>query len=67
MKPLYKKTVVIWSAFDPTHTELDDLILGGDCFISKDQVEEVTDPRNDPDWDEEVTQALGLSEKADTD
>jgi len=55
MKGLWKSTIVIWSAFDPSETDIEDLsreALVGDAHCSEHKVEFIDDLDSDPDWDE---------------
>jgi len=54
MKGLWKSTIVIWSAFDPSETDIEDLsreALAGDAHCSEHKVEFIDDLDSDPDWD----------------
>lgn len=54
MRPLYKSTIVIWSEYNPSNTELDALArdaVVGDSYCSKSRFERVENPETDPDWD----------------
>jgi len=56
MKPLYKTTIVIWSAYDPEKSsmELEDLAHDatvGEAYCSKQKSERVEKPEENPDWD----------------
>lgn len=53
-KPLYKATIVIWSEFDPTSLELEDLAreaTNGSAYCSVMDCEVIENPESDPDWD----------------
>jgi hypothetical protein len=52
--PLYKTNIVIWSEFDPTKVELEDLArsaTSGEAYCSQMQADWVENPENDADWD----------------
>lgn len=54
MKKMFKTTIVIWSNYDPNPVELEDLAQSatdGDAYCSVQRTEEVSNPRDDPDWD----------------
>jgi hypothetical protein len=54
VKPLYKTTIVIWTDYDPTPLELNDLAFQateGDAYCSKQTWQRIEDPKTDPDWD----------------
>lgn len=66
MKPLYKSTIVIWSEFEPTQLELEDLAYqatSGEAYCSKMEADLVEDPASDPDWD--GTEFFGTGEEND--
>lgn len=53
-KALWKTTVVIWTAYDPSDMEIDVLAreaMGGSAYCARQDSEPVTDPDGDPDWD----------------
>jgi hypothetical protein len=53
-KPLFKSTIVIWSDYDPSNTELADLArdaTDGDSYCSRAGAVKVDDPSTDPEWD----------------
>jgi hypothetical protein len=53
--PLFKTTIVIWSKYDGTKTELDSLAreaTSGDAYCSRFQSVLVQNPPVDPDWDD---------------
>lgn len=53
-KGLFKTTVVIWSDYDGTALELEDLARAatvGDAYCSQFKSEHVADPASDPAWD----------------
>ena len=55
MKPLYKTTIVIWSEYDGSEVELEDLARAateGDAYCSDYYTEYVKDPTKDKNWDE---------------
>lgn len=55
MKPLYKTTVVIWSATPGDTQELSTLATAaesGDAYCSRFRSEHIADPAEDPDWDD---------------
>ena len=50
MKPLYKTTIVIWSDFEPSHLELEDLArdaTSGESFCSRCIREAIQHPEMD--------------------
>jgi hypothetical protein len=54
MKGLWKSTIVIWSTFDPSEFDIEDLsrdALAGDAHCSEHKVEFIDDLDSDPDWD----------------
>lgn len=54
-KNLYKTTVVIWSDFDPSNVEIDDLAqeaIKGESYCSVRRDVFVKDTDIDPDWDD---------------
>ncbi len=55
MKGLFKTTIVIWSDYNGTEVELEDLAreaTSGDAYCSTARSEFVPDPPSDPDWDD---------------
>jgi hypothetical protein len=51
---LYKTTIVIWSEYDGSEVEVEDLAreaMSGDAYCSKSQTERVEKPELDADWD----------------
>jgi hypothetical protein len=51
---LWKTTIVIWTDFNPVTMELGHLARNaeyGDAFCSKQSIEEISDPKSDPDWE----------------
>lgn len=52
--PLWKSTIVIWTDYPPSETELDELArdaISGNAYCSKMHYAHVDDPTKDPDWD----------------
>ena len=54
---LWKTTIVIWSDYDPTNLELENLAREaqtGDCYCSRQDTNQVSigDLPDDPDWDD---------------
>jgi hypothetical protein len=52
--PLHKTTIVIWTEFEPTSMELEDLAREasvGDAYCSSSVSEYVEHPETDPAWD----------------
>jgi hypothetical protein len=52
--PLYKTTITIWSEFDPSQVELEDLAreaMRGAAYCSRQNVSHIENPSADPDWD----------------
>lgn len=50
---MWKTEIVIWTDYDPTEAELDELAREatcGDAYCSKQHVTEVADPETDPDF-----------------
>lgn len=53
-KPLYKTTIVIWTDFDPSESEIAGLAqeaTDGTAYCSVQKSEKIDDPTKDPDWD----------------
>ena len=53
-KKLYKTTIVIWSEFDPSKLEIDDLAedaVSGESYCSVSRTELIEEPEKDPEWD----------------
>ena len=51
---LYKTTIVVWSEYDGTAVELEDLAreaTSGDAYCARFRSEPIVDPASDPDWD----------------
>ena len=51
---LFKTTLVIWSDYDPSTVEIEDLArdaTSGDAYCSRQVAEEIEDVKADPDWD----------------
>lgn len=51
---LFKTTIVIWSEYDTSAIELEDLAreaTSGEAHCSSSNSELVEDPKGDPDWD----------------
>jgi hypothetical protein len=54
IRPKYKTTIVIWTDYDPSEVELEDLArdaTSGEAICSKQQVEKIDDPDSDPDYE----------------
>jgi len=54
MRALHKTTIVIWSEYNATETELEDLArdaTSGDSYCAQYKCERVEDPEKDPTWD----------------
>lgn len=54
MNPLHKTTIVIWTEYDPSNVELEDLAreaTSGEGYCSKQNTERIEDPAADKDWD----------------
>lgn len=54
VEPLFKTTVVIWTDYDPSILELDELAreaVSGDAYCSHQETHLVDDPTTDPNWD----------------
>jgi hypothetical protein len=50
----YKTTIVIWTDYDPSEVELEDLAreaTSGEAICSKQQVEKIDDPDSDSDFE----------------
>jgi len=70
MKGLWKSTIVIWSNFDPSETDIEDLAreaLAGDVHCSQHKVEFVDDLDSDPDWDGESEFLVNLDSEVEED
>lgn len=53
-KPLYKTTIVIWSEYDASALELEDLArdaTSGESYCSSSRTELISRPEKNPDWD----------------
>jgi hypothetical protein len=53
-KPLYKTKLIIWSEFDPTEMETEDLVkeaANGEAYCSCQSYTKVEKPEEDGDWD----------------
>jgi hypothetical protein len=54
MSPKYKTTIVIWTDYDPSEVELEDLArdaTSGEAICSNQHVEKIDDPDSDPDYE----------------
>lgn len=62
-KPLFKTTIVIWSPYDPTNLEVDELVMDavhGESYCSMVDTFEVEDPTSDDCWD--GTEFFGIND-----
>lgn len=53
MRPLYKTTIVIWTDWDPSDFEVDDLAnqaVDGPAYCSKQETTKIEDPDSDPEF-----------------
>lgn len=51
---LFKTTIVIWSEFDGSSVEIENLAreaMNGEAYCSKSESVKVENPEQDPDWD----------------
>lgn len=65
-RPLYKSVIVIWSEYDPSYTELEDLArdaVSGDSYCATSKSVRVENPEADPDWD--GTEFFGTNDESD--
>lgn len=54
MKGLWKSTIIIWSAYDPSEVDIEELAreaLTESAHCSEHKIEFIDDLENDPDWD----------------
>lgn len=61
MRSLFKTTIVIWSEYNGTEVELEDLAreaTSGDAYCSVSKCEAVSDPESDPDWEAPISSML---------
>lgn len=62
---LYKTTIVIWSEYDGSTVEIDDLArdaMRGDSYCSRSTTVLVEDVSDDPDWDD--TEFFGVLDES---
>lgn len=53
-KKLFKTTIVVWSEYDTSTTDLEDIAreaVRGEAYCSKQSCEQVKNPTKDKDWD----------------
>lgn len=54
MKPLHKTTIVVWSEWETSVVDIEDLCheaIQGDAYCSSVERTVVADPEHDPTWD----------------
>jgi len=54
IKPLYKTVIVVWSPYDPTNLEINQIAqdaLDSESYCSMVDIFEVDDPESDDCWD----------------
>lgn len=70
LKPLYKTSVVIWTTYDPTGVELEDLgrdATSGESYCSKLSSVLVPKPSDDPDGDDGMEEFFDSQEEEEGD